>query len=134
MSVSCVTTCTGGTAEAGAAAEEVVATDMTVAAEAAGAVSATALSSTRCATPALSGNRCRPPASQERDSAGSHHEDQLLGTRGPPTASSSTGFSLTGSSLIDAPVELGGPGGSEAGLAPLKDGEQESSDGWVCAF
>ena len=92
MSVSCVTTCTGGTAEAGAAAEEVVATDMTVAAEAAGAVSATALSSTRCATPALSGNRCRPPASQERDSAGSHHEDQLLGTRGPPTASSSTGF------------------------------------------
>ena len=72
-------------------------------------------------------------ASEERGSVGSHLEHQLLGTRGPPTAltlhtaSSSTGSSLTGSSLTESPAELGGPGGSDAGLAPLKD-EQVGSE------
>ena len=126
---------------------EVGASDKTVAAEGTGAVSATALASTLCSTPALSGNRCRPPTSEERGSVGSHLEHQLLGTRGPPTAltlhtaSSSTGSSLTGSSLNESPAELGGPGGSDAGLAPLRveqvgreSDEQESSGGSVCLF
>mmetsp|Transcript_11359 Transcript_11359/g.26712 ORF Transcript_11359/g.26712 Transcript_11359/m.26712 type:complete len:209 (+) Transcript_11359:682-1308(+) len=67
------------------------------------------------------------PTSEERGSVGSHFEHQLLGTRGKPTALtlrtslSSTGSNLTESSLTDPPAELGGPGGSEAGLAPFKD-------------